>query len=77
MSYVPYKLYNIGNNTVDLMRFTEVLKYYLAQKAEKLFPHTGRRYHSYLFIIKQVLKLIFTSQVRMSFIDRVLNLELN
>jgi UDP-glucuronate 4-epimerase len=37
-SYVPYKIYNIGNNqTVELMRFIEVLEECLGRKAEKNF----------------------------------------
>jgi UDP-glucuronate 4-epimerase len=35
-SYAPYKLYNIGNNnTVELMRFVEVLEDCLGKKAKK------------------------------------------
>jgi UDP-glucuronate 4-epimerase len=37
-SYAPYKIYNIGNNqTVELMRFIEVLEDCLGRKAEKNF----------------------------------------
>ena len=37
-SYAPYKLYNIGNNnTVELMRFIEVLEECLGKKAVKNF----------------------------------------
>jgi UDP-glucuronate 4-epimerase len=35
-SYVPYRIYNIGNNSpVELTRFIEVLEEYLDKKAEK------------------------------------------
>jgi UDP-glucuronate 4-epimerase len=35
-SYAPYRLYNIGNhNSVELMRFIEILEAYLGKKAEK------------------------------------------
>jgi len=35
-SYAPYKLYNIGNNnTVELMRYIEILEECLGKKAEK------------------------------------------
>jgi UDP-glucuronate 4-epimerase len=35
-SYAPYRLYNIGNhNSVELMRFIEILEEYLGKKAEK------------------------------------------
>jgi len=37
-SYAPFKIYNIGNNqTVELMRFIEVLEECLGRKAEKNF----------------------------------------
>jgi UDP-glucuronate 4-epimerase len=37
-SYAPYRIYNIGNNnTVELMRFIEVLEECLGKKAEKNF----------------------------------------
>jgi len=37
-SYVPYKIYNIGNNNpVELMRFIEVIEDNLGKKAEKEF----------------------------------------
>jgi len=37
-SYVPYKIYNIGNNNpVELMKFIEVLEDALGKKAEKEF----------------------------------------
>jgi UDP-glucuronate 4-epimerase len=36
ISYAPYKLYNIGNNSpVELMHFIEVLEDCLGQKAKK------------------------------------------
>ena len=38
ISYSPYRLYNIGNNTtVDLMRYIEVLEECLGKKAKKNF----------------------------------------
>ena len=34
-SYAPYKLYNIGNNPIELIRFIEPLETCLGKKAKK------------------------------------------